>query len=285
MGFKRSPPPASNFSDFFGYNHRIRALIVLARVLWLRGYSDRAAETAYQAIAEAEHRADPLNRCVTLVFTSGIFIRRGDFDIAEHCIDQVGGLAEKHGLRPYHTFGNALNGELAVARGEFAGGALLLRNALAELHTERALWVLPRFLPVFSTALVQLGHFAEASTVIDRMMTSEEQNVDTYEMTELLRARAMIWLAQPGPDPVAAEEALLRSMEMARSQGALALQLRSATVLAHHWLKEGHKRKARDLLTTVFGKFREGFDTSDLKSARQLLEELNPEAPNTEPDS
>lgn len=270
-GFKLAVPPASNFSDFFGYNHRIRALIVQARVLWLRGFSDRAVGLARQAIAEAELRADPLNCCDTLVFAAGIFIRRGDFDTAEDCVEQIGVLAERHGLRLYRTSAIALKGELAVARGEIADGITLLRGALAEFQAERALWVLPRYVPVLATALVELEQFEEAAVAVDRMIL---QNVETAEMPELLRSRAVIWLAQPNPDPVSAEEVLLRSIEMARSQGALALELRSATVLARHWLSEDRKREARDLLATVFHKFTEGFDTTDLQNARRLLEEL-----------
>ncbi len=273
-GFKRSPPSASNFPDFFGYDHRIRARIVQARVLWLRGFSDRAVGIARQAIAEAELRADPLNCCDTLVFAAVIFIRRGDFDTAEDCVEQIGVLAERHGLWLYRTSAIALKGKLAVARGRLTEGITRLRGALAEFQSERAFWVLPRYVPVFAAALVQMGQFEEAAAAVDAMMLPEKQNADTCETPELLRTCGIIWLAQPKPDPVAAEEALLRSIEVARSQGALALELRSATVLARHWLSKDRKREAHDLLATVFNKFTEGFDTTDLKNARRLLEEL-----------
>src|SRR5229473_4100370 len=36
--------------DFFGYDHRVRALVALARVLWLRGMPERALKVAHQAI-------------------------------------------------------------------------------------------------------------------------------------------------------------------------------------------------------------------------------------------
>ncbi|WP_271895984.1 ATP-binding protein [Candidatus Phyllobacterium onerii] len=274
LGFKHDALRASNLFDFFGYNHRIRALIVQARLHWLRGFPDRAAGTARQAMEEAESRADPVNRCVTLVFTAGIFIRRGDFDIAEHCINRIGAYAARHGLQPYGNLGVALQGELAVARGELVDGTELLRGALAELKTERALWVIPRFLPAFSAALVQRGYFEEAAVAIDDMISPTQQDVDALEMPELLRARAEIWLTQPAPDPVAAELALQRSIATARLQGALALELRTATVLARHWLAESRKKEAKELLEKIFDRFTEGFDTTDLKAARRVLDDL-----------
>lgn len=38
---------------FFGYDHRVRALVALARALWLQGHSSQALRIAQQAIDEA----------------------------------------------------------------------------------------------------------------------------------------------------------------------------------------------------------------------------------------
>ena len=47
----------------------------------------------------------------------------------------------------------------------------------------------------------------------------------------------------------------------------------SATSLARLW--QGQKTEARDLLTRVYDRFTEGFETADLKDAQALLEELS----------
>ena len=38
---------------------------------------------------------------------------------------------------------------------------------------------------------------------------------------------------------------------------------------------QGKRNEARDLLTPVYGRFTEGFDTLDLKEAKALLDELH----------
>jgi len=38
--------------------------------------------------------------------------------------------------------------------------------------------------------------------------------------------------------------------------------------------RQGRRAEARDLLAPVYGLFTEGFDTSDLKGAKALLDEL-----------
>jgi adenylate cyclase len=42
--------------------------------------------------------------------------------------------------------------------------------------------------------------------------------------------------------------------------------------LSRLWLRQGKKDEARQLLSEVYGWFTEGFDTADLKEARELLE-------------
>jgi predicted ATPase len=44
--------------------------------------------------------------------------------------------------------------------------------------------------------------------------------------------------------------------------------------LARLWRSQGKVQQARELLAPMFGWFREGFDTRDLKEAKALLDEL-----------
>jgi predicted ATPase len=61
---------------------------------------------------------------------------------------------------------------------------------------------------------------------------------------------------------------------VAREQGARLAELRAATGLARLWRDQRKRPQARDLLAPAYGWFTEGFDASDLKEARALLEEL-----------
>ena len=61
----------------------------------------------------------------------------------------------------------------------------------------------------------------------------------------------------------------------AQSQSAKSWELRASTRLAHLWHSQGKTTEARDLLAPVYGVFTEGFDTADLKEAKELLDEMN----------
>ena len=64
-------------------------------------------------------------------------------------------------------------------------------------------------------------------------------------------------------------------METAERQGALSFKLRAATNLARLWTRsEPRIGEAHDLLSEVYDRFTEGLDTSDLRDAKALLDEV-----------
>jgi predicted ATPase len=68
---------------------------------------------------------------------------------------------------------------------------------------------------------------------------------------------------------------LLKALTVAKSQGALAWELRSATSLAQLWQRQGEVQRAYELLAPIYGRFTEGFATPDLTKVRRLLDELS----------
>jgi predicted ATPase len=73
-----------------------------------------------------------------------------------------------------------------------------------------------------------------------------------------------------------AEALFKRSLDLARQQGALSWELRSATSLAQLWQKQGQSDRARALLAPVYEQFSEGFATADLLAAKNTLDDRPP---------
>jgi predicted ATPase len=63
-------------------------------------------------------------------------------------------------------------------------------------------------------------------------------------------------------------------LRTARGQRARSLELRAATDLARLWLKQSKRAEALDVLSSIYGRFNEGFDTRDLNEAKAVLAQL-----------
>jgi hypothetical protein len=57
----------------------------------------------------------------------------------------------------------------------------------------------------------------------------------------------------------------------------LSWELRSARGLARRYQRQDRHRETRDPLASIYGRFIEGFETADLRSAKVLLDESSPE--------
>ena len=71
-----------------------------------------------------------------------------------------------------------------------------------------------------------------------------------------------------------AETCFRRALDIARRQQAKSLELRAAMGLSRLWRQQGKGQAARHCLAESYQWFTEGFDTADLKQARDLLTQL-----------
>jgi predicted ATPase/DNA-binding winged helix-turn-helix (wHTH) protein len=259
--------------NFFGSGHRVGTLLGYARVLWLRGFSDRARGIVQTAMAEATNQGHPVSISISLVYASTIFLWIQDLPGASALIDELIACAEQHSLYPYRTSGIALKGELAVARDEAEAGVDLLRGALVSLRAERYNVLITRFLCVLADGLRKIGKFDEALLTIDDGIARAESSGGGYYVAELLRIKALIVASMPQSDRAAAVDWLEKSLAVAREQSALAFELRSATTLARWLSEDGQQDSAHRILYDVYRQFTEGFETEDLRVARQFIVE------------
>lgn len=232
----------NRFTHGFGvqYDQSVASLTLLARILWLRGYPERASRTASQALALALQINHGTSICYTLAL-AGVVIARynGDREAAREHLDQLLQQAQKHSVPLFHTWARCYDGTLSIADVQGLG---LVEDILLTFN---------------------------AIEVSDAVFERATQGAAGWCAPEILRLRA-----QTLADPDAREALLLQALALARQQGALAWELRCATSLARSWQTQGRIEAARDLLSSIYAQFTEGFATLDLVRVRGLLDEL-----------
>jgi predicted ATPase len=130
---------------------------------------------------------------------------------------------------------------------------------------------LPIFLSHLSKAYAELGQFDQAWRCIGEAMAAVETTKERWYEAEIHRVTGEIALKLPQLGSSQAGAYFERALTVARAQQAKSWELRAAMSMARLWCDQGKRNEARDLLTPVYSSFTEGFDTRDLKEARDLL--------------
>jgi predicted ATPase len=94
---------------------------------------------------------------------------------------------------------------------------------------------------------------------------------ELFYMAELHRMRGLLKLARSPGAVKDADADILQALEIARRQGARALELRAAMSRHELLLGQGRGAESRPALQAVFSTFTEGFELPDLTKARELL--------------
>jgi predicted ATPase/DNA-binding winged helix-turn-helix (wHTH) protein len=243
--------------------------IPLARVLWLRGFPDRAVECVRPVTGAAAPR-DVVMHCIALCWSASLFGWIGDWPAVELMTTRLATHAGIHGLAPYEAVAAGFRAQTLIARGELKPGIELLRAALPRLHADRYELYASAFVAELSQGLAALGQVGEGLKVLRETIARVEPEGGAFDMPELLRLRGE--LEARGGDPGAAEASFAASVALAERQGALSWRLRTEMSLARLRRQRGIAEPL-DVLAETYARFSEGFETADLKAARRMLDE------------
>ena len=257
----------------FHTNWRVAALTIMTSVLWLQGFPDQALRTAQEARGDADATGHALTQGYALVLASvPIALHVGDLLMAEATLKVLQEHLAKHGLVIWDSMARCLHGALLIQQHDPAGLPILC-SALKKLRREHFGMRYPMFLGTFAHGLQSFGYQAEARSAIEDALVWSNTHEEHWCIPELLRIKGEILEAKNAFDTQREAEPLyLQAIELAREQGALSLELRAAMNLARLRHRLGKMEQAETLLLSVYGQFTEGFDTADLKAAKELLE-------------
>jgi predicted ATPase/DNA-binding winged helix-turn-helix (wHTH) protein len=265
----QNPTPAQPYLFFY----RAIAQGPFSAALWIGGAPDQAVRHAKSALDNAMTTGNAVVVCTVLQeqFCNMAHLT-GDVALAEYGAAMLLEQSARHGLATSNALARCWKGTFQLARGDPAGLAFV-EPALAELREARvALPYLP-FLPPLALWLAAAGQFAEAHSTIDDALERADRMGEHWMTPELLRTKGEV-LRLDGAMEGGAEDYFQRALNWARRQEALSWELRAATSLAKLWRQDGKTTEAAELLSSVYNRFTEGFDTADLRTARSLVDEL-----------
>jgi predicted ATPase len=248
----------NRFTHGFGvqYDQSVAALTILARILWIQGQPEQAWRTAQQALNIALQINHGTSICYTLAL-SGCLIAHynGDTRTARELLHLLLEQAQKHSVLLFYTWAQHY--------------AQVLDSADAHPTRRPGVGLIKELMVTLDTAFVD-----------DDLLQRADTGAAGWSTAEILRARADALLTADCPvKHCDAESVLIRALNVAKSQGALAWELRSATSLARLWQRQGRYCQAHELLTPIYQRFTEGYATPDLIAVQRLIGELQGHLP------
>jgi predicted ATPase len=246
--------------------------MMLARILWLQGFSDQALRIALDNVENARAIDHAMSLCYALEAASLVALWAGDRSVAERSVAMLLEHSARHALTVWHARGRCLNGVLFIKHGDVGRGVGLLRTNLDELSETGFVPHHTALLGTLAEGLSGVGQVSQGLTVVDEALARSERDEELWCIAELSRIKGEIVLQTGAPKAAATAERLFRqSIDVARRQGALSCELRAAMSLARLWRAQQRASQAHKLLAPVYRRFTEGFGTADLVAARALL--------------
>ena len=259
------------------------------------GYLDQALQRSVESLALVREAVHPYGIAVALTYGAELSILRRDGAAAQRGAEELIELSQEHGLAQYLARGVLLRGGALVEQGQIEEGIAQIHQGLADTRATGAELGVPAWLVMLAAALTRLGRVDEGLRTLNEAEAGITRDRGQLYEAELYRLKGTLTLQQesqkakiksqkakiktdprsPTPDPHAeAEACFLKAIEIARRQNAKLFELRATLSLSRFWQHQGKRADARRILAEVYGWFTEGFESVDLKEAREFLAEL-----------
>jgi predicted ATPase len=166
-----------------------------------------------------------------------------------------------------------------LQQGAYAEAIVEIKKGLDLNHAIGSVLINPFWMGHLASALGRNGQTEEGLVTIAEAFDLVARTDDRMTVAELHRVKGELMFESDAANEAQAEACFHEAIDVARAQNAKTCEVRAATSLARLWQQQGKRREARDLLAPVYAWFTEGLDTSDLKQARSLLDELEAPVP------
>ena len=258
----------------FGQDVRVSILSFRSITLWMLGYPEAALTDVDQVVKHAREIDHAPSLMYALLITSMTHLLVGNYAAATAQTDELLAVAEEKNTPFWKAFGRTVQGCALAEAGEASDAVHQITSGIAALRSTGATWTLPSWLSYLGKSNADLRQFDDAWCCISEAIVAVEKTKERWFEAEVNRIAGEIGLMGPQNDSAKAEAYFERALSVARQQQAKSWELRAAMSLARLWRDQGKVQQARELLAPVYGWFTEGFDTRDLKEAKELLDHL-----------
>jgi predicted ATPase len=253
------------------------------KALWALGFPDTAMQRMQVGLEFARQLAHPQSLAYAARFVAQLHQFRGEPLLAQERAKEVIRIAEEYGMELWAAVGKIDLGWASAELGQVQEGLELMRQGLAACEaTGTKIWY-PILLGSLADQLNKTQRFGEGLAVITRALACAEDTGEGYAIAELHRLKGELLLNRsdllvagkfprdPSTSSTVAEAraSFAEALTVAKRQGARSWELKAALSMLRLEKQCGEPDQTQ--LAEIYSSFTEGFETADLKRAREQL--------------
>jgi adenylate cyclase len=260
----------------YGYDSGVACLSFGSIVLWHLGYPDQALKMGEQASDLASQLPHPLNLALAASFAAWYYSLAGSMKAAQEQADAAIAISEQYDIAMFLAWGKLMRGWALIGQGEIDDGITIARQGINEWRASGTLLATSWCLGILAQGERRAGRIEESLALLTEALDFASTAGEHFYEAELLRLRGEFLLtSDDGQSTLEAEQCFHQAIALARQQRAKSFELRAVMSLARLLQQRGEEAEAQQMLAEIYGWFTEGFDTTDLKDAKALLDELS----------
>jgi tetratricopeptide (TPR) repeat protein len=246
--------------------------------LMILGYLSKAYSKTSEWLAAARSSSDTgsIGDALTAELMHHVLLR--DTHMVAERTDEMLAYASEHSVAFYNVvFATFARAWAVASAGRVEEGMAEMRRSLSDPRVAESM-IAASMVIALAEACGKSERFKEGLDLVNEGLATSERIGLRANEAELHRLKGELLLVKDPDDVVQSERCLRTAIEVAREQSAKLFELRATVSLARLLRDTGRRGEARAMLTEICEWFIEGFDTSDLREARQLLNKLEQES-------
>jgi predicted ATPase/DNA-binding winged helix-turn-helix (wHTH) protein len=225
--------PARHAALAATYGNHDPAVCALGHGAWaleLRGEAEEAGRQSEDAVARARALGHPFSEAHALLYGARLHQLRDDWRGTHERAAAAAELARAQGFVQLQAWAAVTDGWALAEGGELERGLATMRDGIAAIRTLGSQEFKTYFLGLLAGTLAAAGQLDAAVDVVAEALVAVERSGERFYAAELHRLRGELLLAG-GRDRGGAVRCFETALDVARRQGALALEARAARSL------------------------------------------------------
>jgi predicted ATPase len=260
-------------AEIYGQDPGVALLSHGCCILWQVGLPEQALQRSQEAIALAQKQNHPFSLGFALCYSAMMHQYRREPDAVLELTEATIKLSHEQGFVIWLGQAACLQGWALAEQGQTAEGISLISQGMADMRATGTEFLTAYTTALLAAAMAKIGQVKDAQSLLEDAFKSVDIKGQGLYEAELYRLKGEL-LLQQGAAFEEVEGHFQQAIEVARRRQTLAQELRAVTSLSRLWQGKEKSAEAHAALFESYGRFEEGFDTADLREARELLEEL-----------